>query len=75
MVDGVSNVHLEGDLMKIYYFKLTVMCVVQCAVSILLDDVSKVPIVNQIIRYHKTIYNIFEYGIYNNSHSVRKYKS
>ena len=72
MVDGVSNVLLGGDLIKFYYSNLTVMRVVQHAVSILFDDDSKVPIVNQTIRYHKAIYNTFESGIYKNSHSIRK---
>ena len=72
MVDGVSNVQLEGNIMNRYYSKVNVMCVVQLAVLIIFDDVSKVPIVNQTIRYHKAIYNIFESGIYNNSHSIHK---
>ena len=72
MVDGVSNVQLGGDIMNIYYSKVNVMRIVQLAVLIIFDDVSNVPIVNQTIRYHKAIYNIFESGIYNNSHSIHE---
>ena len=55
MFDGASNIKLGGDLLKNHYPKLTVMCEVEHIVSIFFDDVSKIPIVNHIIKYHKTV--------------------
>ena len=59
MFDGASNVHLGGKLLKVHYPKLTVMRGVEHTLSLFFNDVSKIPIVNQIISAHKMIYNIF----------------
>ena len=63
MFDGSSNVQLGGKLLKVHYPKLTVMRGVEHTVSLFLNDVSKIPIVNQMISAHKMIYNIFGSGI------------
>ena len=55
---GASNVQLSGRILKVYYPKLTVMRGVEHTVSLFFSDVSKIPIVNQIIYAHKMIYNI-----------------
>ena len=54
---------------------LTVMSGVEHTVSLLFNDVSKIPIVNQMISSHKMIYNIFGSGIYHKPHSIFKSKS
>ena len=74
MFDGASNVQLGGKLLKAYYPKLTVMRGVEHTLSLFFNDVSKIPIVNQIISAHKMIYNIFGYGMYHKPHSIFKYK-
>ena len=63
MFYGASNVQLGGKLLKVHYPKLTVMRGVEHTVSLFFNDVSKIPIVNQIISSHKMIYNIFCSGI------------
>ena len=50
------------------------MCGVKKIVSLFLNDVSKIPIVNQMISAHNIIYYIFGYGIYHNPHSIFKSK-
>ena len=75
MFDGASNVQLGGRLLKVQYPKLTVMRGVEHTVSLFFNDVSKTPIVNQMISAHKMIYNNFGSGIYHKPHSIFKSKS
>ena len=75
MFDGASNVQLGGKLLKLYYPKLTVMSGVEYTVSLFFNDVSMIPIVNQMLFYHKMIYNIFGPGIYHKPRSIFKSKS
>ena len=74
MFDGSSNVQLGGKLLKVHFPKLTVMREVEHTVSLFFNDVSKIPIANQIISAYKMIYNIFGSGIYNKPHSIFKSK-
>ena len=74
MFDGASNVQLAGRILKVHYPKFTVMRGFEHTVSFL-NDVSKLPILNQIISAHKMIYNIFGYGIYHKPNSIFKHKS
>ena len=53
MFDGDSNVQLGGELMKSSHPKLTVMRGVEQNLSLFFNDVSKIPIVNQMIATHK----------------------
>ena len=48
---------------------------VEHIVSLFFNDVSKIPIVNQIISAHKMIYNTFGSGIYHKPRSIFKSKS
>ena len=66
---------LAGKLLRVHYPKLTVMCGVEHIVSLFFGDVSKIPIVNQIISAHKMIFNIFGSGIYHKTHYIFKSKS
>ena len=75
MFDGASNVQLAGELLKIHYPKITVMRGVEHTVSLFFNDVSKIPVVNQMITAHKAIYNLFGSGIYHKPHSIFKSKS
>ena len=75
MFDGAYNVQLGRKLSKLHYPKLTVMRGVEQTVSLFFNDVSKIPIFNQIISAHKMIYNIFGSGIYHKPHSIFKSKS
>ena len=75
MFGGSSNVQLEGRLLKVRYPKLTVMRGVEHKVSLFFNDVSKIPILNQIISAYKMIYNIFGSGIYHKPRSIFKSKS
>ena len=74
MFDGASNVQLSGRLLKVHYPKLTVMRGVEHTVLLFFNDVSKIPIVNQMIYAHKMIYNTFGSGIYHRTHSIFKSK-
>ena len=75
MFDGASNAQFVGKLLKVHYPKLTVMCGVEHTVSLFLNDVSKIEILNQMIYSHKMICNIFGSGIYHKPHSIFKSKS
>ena len=75
MFDVASNVQLVGILLKVNYLNLTLIRGVEHTVSLLFNDVSKIPIVNQMISSHKMIYNIFVSGIYHKPHSIFKSKS
>ena len=68
MFDGASNIQLAGILLKVQYPKLTVICGVEHTVSLFFNDVSKIPIVNQMIYAHKMIHDIFGPGIYHKPH-------
>ena len=68
MFDGAYNVQLGGKLLKVHYPKLTVMRGFEHTVSLFFNEVSKIPISNQMISAHKMIYNIFGYVIYHNPH-------
>ena len=75
MFDGSSNVQLLGRLLTVRYPKLTVMRGVENKVPLFFNDVSKKPIVYQMIYAHKMINIIFTSGIYQNPHSIFKSKS
>ena len=75
MFGGASNVQLGGGKLKVQYSKLTVMRGVEHTVSLVFNDVSKIPILNQMIFSHKMIYNMFGSGIYHKPHSIFKSKS
>ena len=75
MFDGASNVQLAGELFQIRYPKITVMRGFEHTVSLFFNDVSKIPVVNQMITAHKAIYNLFVSGIYHKHHSIFKSKS
>ena len=64
MFDGASNDQLAGELLQIRYPKITVMRGVEHTVSLFFNDVSKIPVFNQMITAHKAIYNLFGSGIY-----------
>ena len=74
MFDGASNVQLGGKVLKVHYPNLTVMHGVEYTVLLFFNDVSKTPIVNQMISAHKIIYTIFGSGIYHKPHSIFKSK-
>ena len=65
-----SNAHLVGESFKIHYPNLTVMRGVEHDLSLFFNYVSKIPVVNQIITYHKAIYNLFGSGVYHKPHSI-----
>ena len=44
-------------------------------VSLFFNDVSKIPVVNHMIIYHKAVYKLFGSGIYHKPHSILKSKS
>ena len=75
MFDGSSNVQLTGTLLKVQYSKLTVVCGVEHIVSLFFNNVSKIPIINQMIYSHNMIDNIFGSGIYHKPLSIFKSKS
>ena len=75
MFDGDSNVQLAGELLQIRYPKMTVMRWVEHTVSLFFNDVSKTPVVNQMITAHKSLYNLFGSGIYHKPNSIFKSKS
>ena len=56
MFGGYLNLQLGGDILKIHYPKLNVMRGVERNVYLLFNDVSKIPILNQIIISLKAIY-------------------
>ena len=72
MFDGASNFQLVSELLKIHYPKITVMRGVEHTVSLFFNDVFKIPVVNQMIKAHKAIYNLFGSGIYHKPHSIFK---
>ena len=72
MFDGASNVQLAGELLKIYYPKVSVMRGAKKTVSLFFNDVTKIPVVNQIITSHKEIYNLFGSGRYHKACSILK---
>ena len=72
MFDGASNFQLAGQLLKVHYQKLTVMRGVEHTMSLFFNEVSKIPILNQIISTHKMIYNIIGSGIYHKLCSIFK---
>ena len=53
MLIGASNIQLGGDLLKIYYPKLTIMRGFERTVSLFFNDIAKFSIVNQMVKYHK----------------------
>ena len=75
MFDGSSNIQLAYELLKTHYAKFSVMCGVEHTVSLFLNDVSKIPVVNQMITDHKAIYNLFGSDKYHKSNSIFKSES
>ena len=75
MFDGASNVQLAGELLKIYYPKISVMHGVEHTESLFLNHVSKSTVVNQMVTAHKAIYNLFGSVIYHKPYSIFKSKS
>ena len=75
MFYGASNVQLAGELLKIHYPNILVMRGVEHTVSLFFNDVSKIPVVNQMSKSHEEIYNLFGSSIYHKLHSIFKSKS
>ena len=75
MFVGALNVHLGGELMKSYSPKLTVIRKVDHTVYSFFNDITKVPMLNNIITAHKSIYNLFGSVIYHKPHYIFKWKS
>ena len=75
MFDGASNVQLGGQNFKIVYPKISVIPGVERTLSLFFNDVSKIPVVNQMITALKEIYNLFGSDIYHKPHSILKPKS
>ena len=48
---------------------------VEHTVSLFFNVVSKIPVVNQMITYHKAIYNLFGSGMYHKPNSIFESKS
>ena len=44
-------------------------------VSLFFNDISKIPVVNKMIKSHKTIYKLFGSGIYHKPHYIFRSKS
>ena len=55
MFGGSLNVQIGGELLKIHYPKISVMCGVEHTVYLFLFDVPKIPGSNQMITAHKSI--------------------
>ena len=75
MFDGYSNVQLAAELLKINYPKVSVIRGVEHTGSLFFNDVSKIPVVNQIITAHKAMHKLFGSDIYHKPHSIFKSKS
>ena len=72
MFDGAYNVQFGGEHLRIQYTNIAVMRGVHHTVSLFFIDVTKFQVLNQIIKAHKAIYNLFGSGIYNKFHSIFK---
>ena len=72
MFYGNSNVQLGGYLLKINDQNFTLMCGFEHTVSLLFNYFSKTPVVNQMVRSHNVINNLFRYGIYHKPHFIFK---
>ena len=70
MFDGASNVQLSERLLKVHNTKLIDMSGVEHTVSLFFNEVSKIPIANQIISSCKGIYNIFGSGLFHKLHPI-----
>ena len=55
MFYGASNVQLGGELLKFYYPKLTVMRGSEDNASTFFNNISKMPILNQMIISHERV--------------------
>ena len=74
MFERAPNVHIAGEPLKIHYPKVSVMRGVEHTVSLFFNNVSKIPVVDQMITAHNVIYNLFGSGIYHKPHSIFKPK-
>ena len=75
MFDGALNVQLAGELLKVYYTKVSVIHGFEQTVYLSFIYVSKIPVVNKMVIAHKAICKLFGSGIYNKPHSILKSKS
>ena len=55
MFGGAWNVQLSGELLKVHYPNISVICGVEHTVSLFFNDVNKIPFVNHMITAHKEI--------------------
>ena len=60
MIGGVSNVHIGAELLKTRFTINAVLGGVKHTVSLFFNYVSKFQVLNQIIKAHKAIYNLFD---------------
>ena len=68
MFYGDSNVQLGGEILIIGHSNISVIRGVEHTVYLFFNDVSKIPVLNQVITAHKAIYKYFGSGIYHKSH-------
>ena len=74
MFGGDSNLQFGGYPLIVHYQKLTTLSGVEHTVSIVFVYVSKILIVNRMIRAHKALYNIFILNKFHKPHSLFIYK-
>ena len=70
----LMNLQLGSELLKIHYSKISVMHGVKHTVYIFFIDISETPVVDQMSKAHKEIYNLFDSGIYQKTHYIFKSK-
>ena len=59
MFYGDSNVQLGGEILIIGHSNISVIRGVEHTVYLFFNDVSKIPVLNQVITAHKAIYKYF----------------
>ena len=74
MLGGSSNLQIAGELLKIHYPKVSVMRGFEHNVLLFFNDVSKIPVVNQMITDDMALYKLFGFGIYHKPYSIFKSK-
>ena len=71
MFVGSSYLQIGGDVLRFHYQIFTAMCRVEHTVFLFFNDISEIPIANQIIKSQKTINNFVLY-YFNDTQSMFK---
>ena len=68
--DGAGNVQQAGNLLTLWYPRITVLYGIEHGIALFFKDISTFPVVKDVIYRRNRLYMVFGYGVYHSSHAI-----